>query len=308
MIKDYGKIVKNIRNYTKDYILNSNLKSMVLGVSGGIDSAIVAALMYPLAKDLNIDLIGITLPANSNKSEEITRSFMVMESFCTKSVEIPIQNIVDTIVDDGILETIFKLDENIDTIDKDSMNLILGNSAARARMSVLFGVANYFNGMVLSTDNLSEYMVGFWTLHGDVGNFGPIQNLWKDEIYELAKWVKDNELTTNHKKWLALNACTKAKPTDGLGISESDEDQLGTNWKQASIILKNYTTIQKTILAQIKLNRATNAKEKELAEDRIKSLIELENMLEDHPVVIRHKKTHFKRNDPHNIPRDILIS
>ena len=73
MIKDYSKVVSEIRKSLKNYLLQSNLKSLVLGVSGGMDSALVAVLAKPVCDELNIPLIGRSISIHSNKQDEIDR-------------------------------------------------------------------------------------------------------------------------------------------------------------------------------------------------------------------------------------------
>lgn len=94
----------------------------------------------------------------------------------------------------------------------------------------------------MSTDNQTEYQLGFWTIHGDVGDFDPIQDLWKTEVYGLANYLQDHykskalealrndykETCDNYKAMSCAiyNSC-KLVPTDGLGISNSDLEQIG---------------------------------------------------------------------------------
>jgi NH3-dependent NAD+ synthetase len=83
-------------------------------------------------------------------------------------------------------------------------------------------------------------MVGFWTLHGDVGDFGLIQNLWKTDVYDLSKWIQDKSMGIQAD---ALKACIEATPTDGLGITNSDLDQLGAStYNEVDKILKTWLT------------------------------------------------------------------
>ena len=95
-----------------------------------------------------------------------------------------------------------------------------GNIKARLRMTYLYDKANKYNGMVLSTDNLTERNLGFWTLNGDVGDFGFLQELWKTEVYGLSKSIGTE----------SVMACVNAIPTVGLGITDSDIDQLLPDW------------------------------------------------------------------------------
>lgn len=124
-----------------------------------------------------------------------------------------------------------------------------GNIQARCRMIHLYDIASIRKGLVMSTDNQTEYQLGFWTIHGDVGDFDPIQDLWKTEVYGLANYLQDHykskalealrndykETCDNYKAMSCAiyNSC-KLVPTDGLGISNSDLDQIGA---------KDYATV-----------------------------------------------------------------
>ena len=124
-----------------------------------------------------------------------------------------------------------------------------GYRQARCRMMYLYDIASRYKGLVMSTDNQTEYQLGFWTIHGDVGDFDPIQDLWKTEVYGLANYLQDHykskalealrndykETCDNYKAMSCAiyNSC-KLVPTDGLGISNSDLDQIGA---------KDYATV-----------------------------------------------------------------
>lgn len=107
-------------------------------------------------------------------------------------------------------------------------------------MIYLYNLASIHKGLVMSTDNQTEYQLGFWTIHGDVGDFDPIQGLWKTEVYELAKWLIGYYYGCGIKKEVdadgarkicdmceAIKKSISLTPTDGLGISNSDLDQIG---------------------------------------------------------------------------------
>jgi len=137
--------------------------------------------------------------------------------------------------------------------------------------------------MVLGTDNLTEYYLGFFTLGGDgLSDYGMIQNLWKTEVYELAECLveaDDSDLTKEQRE--ALAACINSTPTDGLGITNSDLDQLGANsYLQVDIMLKDYLVNKFSLVGQA---------------------------LEGYPVIQRYNRTHFKRNHPVTIKREELF-
>ena len=184
---DYAKATKNIRKHLKDYVSDYKLQSLVLGMSGGIDSALCAALARPVCDELGIPLIGRGLPASTNKGEENDRADLTGKAFCRNYQTIDI----DKGIDGACYRLKYLLPGNIYR-DGGSNKIRRGNLMARVRMIILYDLAQLSNGIVLSTDNYTEYLLGFWTLHGDVGDYGMIQNLWKTEVYELAYWLCDN--------------------------------------------------------------------------------------------------------------------
>jgi len=155
----------------------------------------------------------------------------------------------------------------------------IGNIKARTRMIYLYDKAQKYKGMVLSTDNYTEYLLGFWTLHGDVGDFGPIQGLWKTEVYGLAKWMAEN-----NSQLFSLPRCIDAKPTDGLGMADNDLDQILPEWKGSYI--DGYRKVDETLIDYLDMNKRFER---------------------NNPVIKRHLDTSFKRKNPVNIHRTKLI-
>lgn len=131
-----------------------------------------------------------------------------------------------------------------------------GNLQARCRMKHLYDIASIRKGLVMSTDNQTEYQLGFWTIHGDVGDFDPIQDLWKTEVYGLANYLRDrykskalealhNDYKETCDKYRAMSyavySSCKLIPTDGLGISNSDLEQIGAkSYDEVDDILSRY--------------------------------------------------------------------
>lgn len=270
------QVINNIRKQATSYIERNNIQSLVLGVSGGIDSAVVAALMHPVAIKQGIPLIGLSIPMDGNKEDEIERARNIGENFCTNFHEFDreqLNNITSSITD--IVGT---------------NKIRSGNIKARLRMMLLYDMANP-NGMVLSTDNWTELMLGFWTLHGDVGDYGCIQNLTKTEVYQLADTLmEDSYFKGSEKKYNALSTCAAATPTDGLGITDSDYDQLGiSSYEEADELLQAYLYLSNKEWPLTSTER-----------DRLEAL-------KSHKVIRRHIATEFKRNNPYNILRQSLF-
>jgi NAD+ synthetase len=269
MITNYQPAVQNIQNELKSYLIKSKLKSLVLGVSGGIDSAITAALARPVCDEIGVTLFCRSITISTNKPDEIYRAALTGKTFGHDFKEVDLSDTFDKIIPGMI--------EHFDTTDKTehSYKIRQGNVKARMRMIYLYELAAKHKGMVLSTDNYTELLLGFWTLHGDVGDYGMIQNLWKTEVYEMAEYmVKTNP---NKAQADALDLCIKAVPTDGLGISNSDFDQLGAS---------TYQEVDQILIAYLK-----DPNNEELLK---------------HKVVQRKLNSEFKRNNPFFIPRNII--
>jgi len=272
-----------IRRQMFHYIKDAGLKSLVIGVSGGIDSAVVCALAKPVCDDLGIKLIGRSIPISTNKSDEIDRARMIGEAYCHDFEEVELDEQF------GHIRT--KL---MGTIQPNTLEekIRAGNIKARLRMILLYDIAQANGGMVLSTDNYTELMVGFWTLHGDVGDYGPIQSLWKTEVYELAEYLASENYDS--KTYNAMVACKVANPTDGLGVNNSDLDQLGA---------KDYTEVDNILQEYFDWIHMKGL----VFNDMILRVEGHILRLEKHPVIQRHLRTQFKRDNPFNIARKDII-
>jgi NAD+ synthase len=266
MIKDYKRAVENIRHELKAYILKNKLQSLVLGISGGIDSALCTVLAFDVCKELNIPMIGRSLTIETNKPEEIRRAAAIGKYFTTDFKEVDLT--------DGfkVLANMLAQNEGEYILDNFADKIRRGNMKVRTRMIYIYDLASKHKGMVLSTDNYTELLLGFWTLHGDVGDYGMIQNLWKTEVYEMSRFLAAS-MDQGPKK--ALLDCVEAVATDGLGITNSDLDQIkaATYEEVDQILLKLFD-------------------EKGLGE------------FAQHPVIQRKYSSEFKRNNPYNIPRE----
>lgn len=236
---NYERVFNILVKETSNYITRNRLNAMVLGISGGIDSTVVAAICHEVSKKTGIPLIGRSLPIK-NKEDEFDVSKLVGEAFCN---DFKVVNLTDGYL--AVYNSIIGGEENLiscgdDAESKYQTPIANGNIQARLRMIYLYNLASIHKGLVMSTDNRTEYQLGFWTIHGDVGDFDPIQGLWKTEVYELAKWLIGYYYGCGIKKEVdadgarkicdmceAIKKSMSLTPTDGLGISNSDLDQIG---------------------------------------------------------------------------------
>lgn len=238
---NYSKVFEVLVEETENYVKANNLEAMVLGISGGIDSTVVAAICHEVSKRTGIPLIGRSLPIK-NKSDEFDVSKLVGEAFCSNFKIINLSLTTKSLVVELKAEECAELTP-----------IMEGNIQARLRMMYLYNLASILKGLVMSTDNQTEYQLGFWTIHGDVGDFDPIQDLWKTEVYGLAEWLSNYYIDTLKslnsaeeklkycRMYEAINESIRLTPTDGLGISNSDLEQIGAkSYNEVDDILSRF--------------------------------------------------------------------
>lgn len=280
----YNGIVSYGINFIEE---NPGIETFILGISGGIDSALVACMASEIIKKNNwkVKLIGVSMPGKTNKKDESARAIKICKTFCDRIIIKPITDIADSIL--ASLDTPLAFKSAIEDELSVEEKIRIGNIQARARMICLFDIAKKVKGVVLGTDNFTEYNLGFWTLHGDVGNVGLIQELWKTEVYGLSEWlVMGDRLNRDQRE--ALKECVNAKPTDGLGITSSDLDQIlpdfeGDDWR------KGYEYVDHILI------------------ETIYTPVEGHTYKPNHPVIERYKNSIFKRRDPISINRKNLV-
>ena len=210
-MKSPEKVKKYIVDWLKDYLLKSKQKGFVIGVSGGIDSAVTSTLCALT----NSPVYVINMPINQSENE-ISRSKEHMEWLTSnygnvKSLTHSLTNIFNT----------FKNEINIHK-NKKSTLLSLANTRARLRMTTLYYFAGSYKYLVAGTGNkIEDFGVGFYTKYGDGGvDISPIADLKKTEVFQLAYHLK------------IIQSVLKAEPTDGLwDDGRTDEDQMGAKYE-----------------------------------------------------------------------------
>lgn len=268
---DYKNVYNLLVNGIKSYCEKNNIKTLVLGISGGIDSTVVAAL----CKSSNIPLFGISMPCSTNGTDEVSSATLAGNEFCTRFKEINLQSTFETV------ESFCK-----DASDLDSTPISQGNIKARLRMTTLYDIASKVGGIVVDTDNLTEHFLGFWTIHGDDGDFNPIGCLWKHEVYGLAKWMKENI----YKESKALDAAIEIIPTDGNGVKAGgDLAQIapGKTYDDVDEILHAWVGLDDRIKSSVIAEYFNHGVFKALCEKHGKDTVEA--------VIMRSVRSEFKR-------------
>lgn len=257
-----SKVFEHLIETTENYIVSNGLDSMVLGISGGIDSTVCAAICHEVSLRSNrqIKFIGRSLPIKNQVmySEEYDASKLVGNAFCDDFRVVNLswiyENMLGEIVEHEEDKKVKGFSyKGIEERSENQTPIVNGNIQARLRMTYLYNLAGINKGLVIDTDNLTEHYLGFFTIHGDQGDFNPIGGLWKTEVYQLAKYIAyeykkkaenliDDDITLSHtyeKMYNALWASIRLTPTDGLGISNSDLEQIGAdNYNQVDDILQ----------------------------------------------------------------------
>jgi len=200
----YQFIIDWIKNYAEE----NNISSLIVGVSGGIDSAVTSTL----AAQTGLTTYVLTLPIQQNENQvDLAKSHI--EWLKSKH-----SNIIHLNFD---LTPVYKAFQN--TVNPYVNSLSLANSRARLRMTTLYQIASMYNGIVVGTGNkVEDFGVGFYTKYGDGGvDISPIADLMKSEVYDVGKELG------------ILESIMNAAPTDGLWPdNRTDEDQLGATYDE----------------------------------------------------------------------------
>ncbi len=235
------KIDKKISKWLSDYLIDNHLNSFVIGISGGIDSAVTSTLCAMTGHKTYV----VVMPIHQNKNETkrgIEHCVWLKEKYPNiEQIKIDLSETFDQ------FKSVFPSAFN--------NKLALANSRARIRMSSLYLIAGNNNGIVVGTGNkIEDFGVGFFTKYGDGGvDISPIADLMKSEVYSIGKSLG------------IVDSIMKAKPTDGLWDDErTDEDQLGVSYDELEWAM-NYdgskndlTQVEKNILTIYKTHRNKN--------------------------------------------------
>ena len=211
---DYQKVFETMIQETQKYLEDHNLFAMILGISGGLDSTVTAAVCHEVEKrNPELKFYGVSLPCTSNSGEERDSATACMKAFCKEG-----QYWAENLQKEYMLMKATCCQRHSPT------TIGIGNIKARLRMIYLYDLANYTKGLVMDTDNLTEHYLGFFTIHGDVCDYNPIGGLWKHEVYELANYLYNEyyqaPFGSEGDKHLALEHAIGITPTDGNGVND----------------------------------------------------------------------------------------
>ncbi len=196
---------KTICNFIKEDIHKYGLKGGVLGLSGGLDSSIVAVLASSVLGSENV--LGLILPYRKSSSESKEHALLLADKF-------------------GIRTREFDISEMADGYHEEMNKIRLGNLLARLRMSIVFDQSQKHGYMVLGTSNKTEFLIGYTTWYGDsAAGMYPIGDLYKTQVRALAKYVG------------VPDEIISKSPSADLWQGQTDEGEIGITYQKMDEIL-----------------------------------------------------------------------
>lgn len=206
----YSQITDYLEHFLDNEVRKTGIQNVVLGLSGGLDSAVVAVLAHRVFKE---NLLCVKMPSHYSSQSSLDDADELCKDFNLRNETASIQ---------AMLKAYEELNPNMDNLRK-------GNFSSRMRMSTLFDISARENALVLGTSNKSELMLGYGTLYGDLSSaLNPIGDLYKSEVFELARHLGVSKSIINKP------------PSADLWDGQSDEADLGYTYKHLDEVMKLY--------------------------------------------------------------------
>ena len=212
------KVTNHIVNWLKDYATKAGINGFVIGISGGIDSAVTSTL----CARTGLDLLCLEMPIHQAPTQ-VNRALNHIDWLNANYKNVSFTQVNLTPVFDGLINALPKVD------NEEERFMSLANTRARLRMTSLYYFAALKGLLVAGTGNkVEDFGVGFFTKYGDGGvDLSPIADLMKSEVYEIARHLGINQ------------EIIEAAPTDGLwGDDRTDEDQIGASYDELEWAMK----------------------------------------------------------------------
>ena len=200
-------IKQNLMSFLKEEVLKTGLKKVTLGLSGGLDSAVVAVLCKEVFDD---NLNCVLMPSQFSSKASIDDAIELCKKFDIKYEIVSIEPMLSAYLKN--------MEEN---------SLRIGNFSARLRMSVLYDISAREKSLVIGTSNKSELLLGYGTIFGDLAcALNPIGNIYKSDLFEFAKYLGVND------------SIVKKAPSADFYEGQSDEADLGYSYSKIDSLLK----------------------------------------------------------------------
>ncbi len=208
-MKDFKKLEDYLTSFLEKEVQKTGLKKVIVGLSGGLDSAVVAVLLQKVFKE---NFTAIMMPNTSSNPKSLEDAKKLCEKF---KINYEVHHI------GSLVETYFK--------DKNPTPLQVGNFCARMRMATLYDISASKKALVTGTSNKSELLLGYGTIYGDLAcAFNPIGDIYKSDLFEFASHLGVIEQIIN-----------KA-PSADLWEGQEDEKEFGFTYKQIDEVLRDF--------------------------------------------------------------------
>lgn len=265
----YSQITEFLGYFLENEVRKTGIQKVVVGLSGGLDSAVVAVLAQKVFGD---KLLCVKMPSHYSSQSSLDDADELCRDFNLK-------NEIASIA--PMLQAYEELNPNLDNLRK-------GNFSSRMRMATLFDISAREHALVLGTSNKSELMLGYGTLFGDLASaVNPIGDLYKSEVFELAEYLGVSK------------SIIKKPPSADLWDGQSDEADLGYSYAQLDEAMKLY--VEERLSREEILRRGIDAKMLDMIIQKIFS----NHFKRKMPVIA--KLTSRTLNHDFNYPRDITL-
>lgn len=212
---DWNNIKKQLQEFLKTELAKTGLNRVTVGLSGGLDSAVVAVLCKETFGD---NMSCVLMPSQFSSKESVDDAVELCEKF---NIKYEIKSIAPMV------------EAYIQNMDEDKLRI--GNFSARMRMSVLYDTSSRDKSIVVGTSNKSELLLGYGTIFGDIAcAINPIGEMYKSDEFEFAKFIG------------VTDAIINKKPSADLWEGQSDEEELGYSYSKMDEVLKLLVDENKT--------------------------------------------------------------
>jgi len=209
-VSQYSAIESYLKEFLGDEVHKSGIKNVVIGLSGGIDSAVVAVL---LQKVFGEHFLAVKMPTRYSSKSSLQDAEELIKKFNIRSETVSVDPYIDSYLG----------------INGKTTDLRVGNFSARVRMATLFDISARERALVIGTSNKSELLLGYGTLFGDLASaINPIGDMYKSDIFEFAKYLGVPDSIINKP------------PSADLYEGQSDEDDLGYSYEELDSVMKLY--------------------------------------------------------------------
>jgi len=265
----YSQITEYLHYFLENEVKKTGIQKVVVGLSGGLDSAVVAVLAHNVFRD---NLLCVKMPSQYSSQSSLDDADELCQDFGMRSMTVSIEPMLQA----------------YEAMNPDLNNLRKGNFSSRMRMATLFDISARENALVLGTSNKSELMLGYGTLYGDLASaLNPIGDLYKSEVFELARYLGVSK------------SIISKPPSADLWDGQSDEADLGYTYAELDEAMKLY--VEERLSRDAIVAQGIDAK----MLDMIIAKIFRNHFKRKMPVIA--KLTSRTLNHDFNYPRDITL-